>query len=53
MEGDKGLLHLNQEVLHCPCRRIKDIWYSPFELLVRVGYNSYGHSSECEKNESL
>jgi hypothetical protein len=39
--GDRVWLHLNKEKLQGPGKKIKDLWYGPFEVLEKVGDNSY------------
>jgi hypothetical protein len=39
--GDIVWLQLNKERLHGLGKKIKDFWYGPFELLGKVGDNSY------------
>jgi hypothetical protein len=39
--GDKILLQLNREILHGPSKKMKALWYGHFEVLEKVGDNSY------------
>jgi hypothetical protein len=39
--GDRVWLHLNKERLQGPGKKIKALWYGPFEVLEKVGDNSY------------
>lgn len=40
--GDKIQLQLNKEILQGPDgKKIKVLWYEPFEILEKVGDNSY------------
>jgi hypothetical protein len=39
--GDSVWLQLNKERIHGPGKKIKAIWYGPFQVLERVGYNAY------------
>jgi hypothetical protein len=40
--GDRLWLQLNKERLQGPSKKIKVMWYGPFELLEKVGDNAYG-----------
>jgi hypothetical protein len=39
--GEIFWLQLNNEILYGPSKNIKDIWYGPFDVLEKVGDNSY------------
>jgi hypothetical protein len=39
--GDKFGLQLNKERLHDPNKKIKALWYEPFDILEKVGDNNY------------
>ena len=39
--GDNVWLQLNKEMIHGPGKNIKSLWYGPFEVLEKVGDNSY------------
>ena len=39
--GDKLWLQLNKERIHGPHKKIKALWYGPFEVLEKVGDNAY------------
>jgi hypothetical protein len=42
--GDRIWLQLNKERLEGPSKKIKDLWYGPFEVVEKVGDNSYRFS---------
>jgi hypothetical protein len=39
--GDRVWLQLNKERLQGPGKKIKALWYGPFEVLEKVGDNAY------------
>ena len=39
--GDRVWLHLKKDILQGPCKKIKELWYGNFEVLEKVGHNSY------------
>jgi hypothetical protein len=39
--GDRVWLQLNKERLQGPGKKIKALWYGPFEILEKVGDNAY------------
>jgi hypothetical protein len=39
--GDIVWLQLNKEILQGICKKIKDVWYGPFEVLENMGDNTY------------
>ena len=39
--GDRVWLQLNKERIQCPGKKIKALWYDPFEVLGKVGDNAY------------